>query len=73
MARLDFITKPQALVPPSTVRFATVDVGRLRTGDERDQRGDLVGVSIPIKRNGRLLGVAHSPEAGFRSVSMGPG
>ncbi len=32
-----------------------VDVRRLRAGDERYQRCDLVGVSIPIKRNGRLL------------------
>lgn len=39
----------------------TVDERRLRTGDERYKRCDLVGVSIPIKRNDRLL--AYGPVA----------
>jgi hypothetical protein len=40
----------------------TVEERRLRTGDERYQRRDLVGASIPIKRNGlnRLDEIAFS-------------
>src|SRR5438874_13459635 len=43
-------------------KVGAVDEGRLRTGDEGYQGCDLVGVSKPIKRNGRLL--ACGPLAG---------
>src|SRR5204863_8138399 len=43
-------------------QVGAVDEGRLRTGDEGYQGCDLVGVSKPTKRNGRLL--ACGPLAG---------
>src|SRR5467141_965064 len=43
-------------------QVGAVDERRLRTGDKGDKRRDLVGASIPAKRNGRLL--ACGPLAG---------
>src|SRR5437762_14209459 len=51
----------------------TVDVGRLRTGHERDKGRDLVGASITTKRNGRLLVCGPLAGGGVQIVSMGPG
>jgi len=50
------------------------DVRGFRAGNERHHRGNLIYVPIAVERPlAAFCGTAHSPEAGFKSVSIGPG
>src|SRR6266481_9531957 len=53
-------------IRPSNVRG-------LRTGDKRHHRSDLIHTPVTIERVAAFCGTAHSPAAGFKSVSIGPG
>src|ERR1700755_1155705 len=66
-------TSGQALVPPSTVRFAPL------TYDDSGPATNATSAATSSVRPYRSSGTAafwptaHSPAAGFRSVSIGPG
>ena len=54
-------------------QICSSDVRSLGTRDERHQCGDFVHGAIAPERSVGGVGVAQSPDAGFSSVSMGPG
>src|SRR6267142_5496986 len=76
-----FKTRPaEKLLKPRSGVHAAIDcqvragdVRRIRTGDERHHRGDIVHMAIAVECSRGLLRIAQSPAAGFKSVSMGPG
>ena len=63
----------QALMPPSTVRFAPLMYDD--SGPATNATSAATSSACPYRSSGTAAfwPAAHSPEAGFRSVSMGPG
>src|SRR5207302_7914159 len=62
----------QALVPPSTVRFAPLMYDDSGPATNATSARDLVGVSIPIERNGRLLASGPLARGGVQVGVDGP-
>src|SRR5437016_5622065 len=63
----------QALTPPSTVRLAPLM--KDDSGPATNATSAATSSACPYRSSGTAAfwSAAHSPEAGFRSVSMGPG
>src|ERR1700745_965030 len=72
-SRFHYSTCGHALMPPSTVRFAPLMYDD--SGPATNATSAATSSGCPYRSSGAAAfwPTAHSPEAGFRSVSIGPG